>query len=147
MIVETEVLSVLLNDGTCPRTGVQLLSKQTVDDMFTNQIPKFPDFGRQSIPASKPYLTNAVPELYPVPGNPPQGWGLTFMLTNGGMTGRSTGTGMWAGLANLWWWCDREHGVAGMVCTQILPFADAKVLGLWVDIEAQVYKALAAASK
>jgi len=25
-------------------------------------------------------------------------------------------------LANLFWWCDREKGVAGMVASQILPF-------------------------
>lgn len=135
------VLAVLLNDGTCPTTGTQLLKKATVDEMFTNQIPKFPDFGRNGIPAAKPDLTNAIPEIYPVPGNGPQGWGLTFMLT-GGATGRSSTTGFWAGLPNLWWWCDREKGVAGIVCTQILPFADAQVLGLWVRVESAVYAAL-----
>lgn len=134
----------LLNNGTCPRTNVQLLRKETVDEMFRNQISSFPNFARQSIPAAKAGLTNEIPELYPVEGNPPQGWGLTFMLSNGGSTGRSPSTGQWAGLANCWWWCDRENGVAGIVCTQILPFADAKVLGLWFDIEAQVYEALAA---
>ncbi|KAJ9145462.1 Beta-lactamase/transpeptidase-like protein [Pleurostoma richardsiae] len=138
-----KVLAVLLNDGTCPRTGVRLLRKDTVDEMFRNQIPNFPNASRQFIPAAKPDLTNPIPELYPVPGNPPQGWGLTFMLSNGGATGRSKTTGHWAGLPNLWWWCDRENGVAGIVCSQILPFADAKVLGLWAGIEAEVYKALA----
>lgn len=64
------------------------------------------------------------------------------MLSNGGATGRSAGTGHWAGLANLWWWCDRENGVAGIICSQILPFVDMKVLGLWAGIEAQVYGAL-----
>lgn len=134
----------LLNNGMCPRTGVKLLRKETVDEMFRNQIPSFPNYSRQGIPAAKPDLTNEIPELYPVEGNPPQGWGLTFMLSNGGGTGRSAGTGHWAGLSNCWWWCDRESGVAGIVCTQILPFADAKVLGLWANIEAQVYEELAA---
>ncbi len=138
-----EILSVLLNDGTCPKTGTKLLNKSTVEEMFSNQIPHFPNYSRQSIPAAKPDLTNPIPELYPVPGNPPQGWGLTFMLSNGGGTGRSTSTGHWAGLANLWWWADREKGVAGMVCTQILPFVDMPVLGLWATIEAEIYKALA----
>lgn len=132
----------LLNDGTCPRTGSKLLRKETVDEMFSNQIPRFPNYSRQSIPDAKPDLTNPIPELYPVAGNPPQGWGLTFMLSNGGATGRSNSTGHWAGLANLWWWADREKGVAGIVCTQILPFADAKVLGLWGAVEAEIYKAL-----
>jgi hypothetical protein len=110
--------------------------------MFKNQIPDFPDFGRQSIPDAIPSLTNPLPEIYPVPGNPPQGWGLTFMLSNGGPTGRSKGTGFWAGLPNWWWWCDRENGIGGLICTQILPFGDVKVLGLWFDVETQVYQAL-----
>jgi len=112
--------------------------------MFRNQIKEFPNFGKQGIPAAKPDLTNAIPELYPVPGNPAQGWGLTMMLSNGGATGRSVSTGFWAGLPNLWWWCDREKGVAGIICTQILPFADDKVLGMWVDIESKIYAALKA---
>ncbi|BDD62295.1 hypothetical protein MPDQ_006718 [Monascus purpureus] len=131
-----QILAVLLNDGTSPQTGAKLLKKETVDEMFRNQIPEFPHFGAQGIPASKPDLTNAIPLLYP--STTPQGWGLTFMLT-GGATGRSPGTAHWAGLPNLWWWCDREKGIAGMVCTQILPFADAQVLKLWVDVEAAVY--------
>lgn len=138
-----EFLAVLLNDGICPRTGVQILRKETVQEMFRNQIAEFPNYSRQGMPAAKPDLTNPVGELYPVPGDPPQGWGLTFMMTNGGMTGRSKGTVQWAGLANLWWWCDRENGVAGMVSTQILPFGDAKVVGLWVEVEAEVYRGLA----
>ncbi|KAK8017896.1 beta-lactamase/transpeptidase-like protein [Apiospora rasikravindrae] len=113
-----------------------------IEEMFRNQVPDFPNLGRQGIPAAVPELTNPVPDLYAVEGNPPQGWGLTFMQSNGGATGRSTGTGHWAGLANTWWWCDRENGVAGMVCTQILPFADPAVLGLWAQVETEVYKAL-----
>ncbi|KAH6642088.1 beta-lactamase/transpeptidase-like protein [Boeremia exigua] len=139
-----QIIATLLNDGTSPTTGAKLLEKSTVDTMFTNQIEKFPDFARQGIAAAKPDLTNPVPEIYPVEGNPPQGWGLTFMLSNGGPTGRSKSTGFWAGLPNCWWWADREKGVGGIVCTQILPFADAKVLGLWFNVEGQVYQALGA---
>ncbi|KAL5317604.1 hypothetical protein ACEPPN_014700 [Leptodophora sp. 'Broadleaf-Isolate-01'] len=141
-----QILSTLLNNGISPTTGARILSEATVKEMFRNQIGEFPNFGSQGIPASKPDLTNPIPHIYPVPGNPPQGWGLTMMLTNGGATGRSTSAGFWAGLPNLWWWCDREKGVAGMICTQILPFADGKVLGMWVDIESKIYAALAAGS-
>ena len=92
--------------------------------MFTNQIPNFPKFGRQGIPAARPLLTNPLPDLFPEALETPQGWGLTMMLTNlkGGVDGRGQATGHWAGLANLFWWCDREKGVAGMVVSQILPF-------------------------
>ena len=132
----------LLNDGTSATTGAQILKPQTVELMFQNQIPNFPNFGRQGIPAAKPDLTNAIAEIYPVADNAPQGWGLTFMLSGKGATGRSASTGHWAGLPNLWWWCDREKGVAGIISTQVLPFADPQVLGLWVAVEAAVYQAL-----
>lgn len=132
----------LLNNGTCPRTGANILSTETVEEMFRNQIPEFPNYSRQGIPPSKPDLTLPLPQLYPVEGDPPQGWGITFMQSMGGPTGRSKGTAHWAGLANLWWWCDRENGVAGIVCTQILPFGDPKVLQLWGQVEAEAYKAL-----
>ncbi|KAI3574091.1 beta-lactamase/transpeptidase-like protein [Fusarium oxysporum f. sp. albedinis] len=137
-----KVLTMLLNGGTCPKTGNQILRTETVDLMFRNSIEKFPNFARQPIPAAKPDLTNPIPELYPVEGDSPQGWGLTFFLTNGGSTGRSRSTVQWAGLANLWWWADPEHGVGGIVCTQILPLADAKVLSLWADVETEVYKSI-----
>jgi len=136
-----QILATLLNNGTCPKTGTQLLQKSTVDLMFTNQMPEFPHFGSQGIPAAKPWLTNPLPNLYPAPKEDVQGWGLTFMLS-GGYTGRSSGTAWWAGLCNMWWWCDREKGVAGLISSQILPFADAKVLGLWADLETGVYQGL-----
>ncbi|KAK3623390.1 hypothetical protein LTR56_021662 [Elasticomyces elasticus] len=134
-----QILAMLLNDGTSPTTGAQILKKETVDMMFENQISQFPDFAKQGIPPAKADLTNAIPDLYP---GQHQGWGLTFMLSDG-PTGRSGTTGHWAGLPNLYWWCDREQGVAGIICSQILPFADPQVLNLWVALESAAYKALA----
>ncbi|EGX91563.1 Beta-lactamase-type transpeptidase fold domain containing protein [Cordyceps militaris CM01] len=135
------ILAVLLNDGTCPTTNVTLLSARTVADIFSNHIPQFPDFAQQSLPAARPELTNPLPYLYPAVPSAPQGWGLACML-NGGVTGRSESTGWWAGLANLFWWVDRERGVGGLVCAQVLPFADAKVMGAWFALETAVYAAL-----
>jgi hypothetical protein len=37
-----------------------------------------------------------------------------------GPTGRGRNTGWWAGIANLFWWCDREKGVAGMIASQCM---------------------------
>lgn len=52
-----------------------------------------------------------------------------MMLTNlkgeGEAKGRGQGTAIWAGLANLFWWCDREKGVAAMIASQILPLGGA----------------------
>lgn len=142
-----EILATLLNEGKSPTTGAEIVRPATVKEMFKNQIPEFPEFARQAIPASKPDLTNPIPEIYPLPGNPPQGWGLTFMLSNGGATGRSRSTAHWAGLANCFWWCDPENGVAGIITTQILPFCDASVLKLWADVETETYVGLRAAEE
>jgi len=84
-----EILATLLNAGKSPTTGASLLKPETVAEMFKNQIPEFPNFGRQGMGAAKPDLTNEAPEFYPVADNAPQGWGLTFMLSNGSATGRS----------------------------------------------------------
>ncbi|KAK2786598.1 hypothetical protein FQN52_007774 [Onygenales sp. PD_12] len=137
-----DILTTLLNAGTSPKTSHQILQPSTVDQMFANQIPQFPNFGRQGVHLdAKPDLVNAVPDFYPIPHNEPQGWGLSWMITRS-QTGRSRGSAMWAGIANLFWWCDREKGIAGVICTQILPFADRKLFGLWFDVEKQVYDAL-----
>lgn len=136
----TKLIATLLNDGTSPLTGKQILKKETVDEMFSNQIPEMPNFGRKSITAVMPHLTNSITELYPQPHDQAQGWGLTFMLTiQPGATGRGANTGWWAGLPNLFWWADRERGVGGIVASQIIPFADASVMGLWAQVESMVY--------
>ena len=124
VLIHPGLLAALLNDGTSPTTGKQILKPESVQEMFRNQIPQFPDFARNAIPDARPDLTNPIPQLYPQPPEQPQGWGLTFMLTiHPGATGRGSNTGWWAGLPNLFWWCDREQGVAGIICSQILPFA------------------------
>jgi CubicO group peptidase (beta-lactamase class C family) len=88
-----QLLAVLLNDGVGPQTGARILQPATVEEMFRNQIPHMPDFARRGIPAAKPEQTNPAPQLYPQEGDPPQGWGLSFMLTvEPGPTGRGANT-------------------------------------------------------
>ncbi|EME87206.1 uncharacterized protein MYCFIDRAFT_53845 [Pseudocercospora fijiensis CIRAD86] len=137
-----QVLATLLNNGQGPN-GARILNPETVDEMFTNQIPEHPNFARQGIPAAKPDQTNPAPELYPQEGDPPQGWGLSFMLTQEpGATGRGRNTAWWAGIANLFWWADRERGVAGMIASQVMPFGDLNVMGQWGACEGAVYASL-----
>lgn len=137
-----QIIAMLLNDGTHAPTGAQILKKETVDTMFTNQIPEHPNFGRVAINPPKPEYSNALPELYPEPHEIPQGWGLTFFLHLKPSALHSEGTGWWAGLANLFWWADRQKGIGGMIASQILPFGDAKVMGLWAGVEQGIYQNL-----
>jgi CubicO group peptidase (beta-lactamase class C family) len=108
--------------------------------MFTNQIPQFPNFGRQPVAGAKPLLANPSGDIYPN-NNKPQGHGLSFMIT-GGVTGRSDGTAGWAGLGNVFWWADREKEVGGIIATQILPLGDMDATMLSAQLEATVYAAL-----
>lgn len=88
----------------------------------------------------KPDLANPIIDFYPQPPDQPQGWGITFMLTmHETATGRGRNAAFWAGLPNVFWWCDREKGVAGIIATQILPFADEEVLSLGAKLESIIY--------
>ncbi|OQV07654.1 hypothetical protein CLAIMM_12057 [Cladophialophora immunda] len=137
-----EVVATLLNDGLHPGTGNRILKKETVEAMFTNQIPDMPNFARQGINSTKPWLVNPIPEIYPEPPDVPQGWGLTFFLhLKDGML-HSAGTGWWSGLPNLYWWVDRKRGLGGIVFSQIIPSGDLNIAGVWVQFEAAMLQNL-----
>ncbi|GAA3165196.1 hypothetical protein GCM10020255_050340 [Rhodococcus baikonurensis] len=55
-------------------------------------------------------------------------------------TGRPAGSLAWAGLANLYYWIDRQTGVGGFWATQILPFADAGSINGYLEFETAVYQ-------
>jgi CubicO group peptidase (beta-lactamase class C family) len=52
---------------------------------------------------------------------------------------RRAGSLAWAGLRNTYFWLDPTARVAGVIMTQVLPFADAKVLDLFDRFEQGVY--------
>ncbi|KAJ3455665.1 hypothetical protein MRS44_017147 [Fusarium solani] len=154
-----QILSTLLNNGISPTTQQPLLRSTSITEILTNQIPDRPNFGRRNIAAAKPELTNAFEELLPQEGDPPQGFGLSCMLTNlsagspedekaqrrgrkdvKGSKGRNVAS--WAGLANQFWWLDVERGVAGMLAAQVLPFGDEVVMGVYESVERGVYDGL-----
>lgn len=138
-----KLLAILLNKGVAQKTGARILSDDSVKEMFTNQIPQWPDFARRPIETAEPLDSNTLPQFYPQPNDPPQGWGLSWFLnTETAPTGRKPYSAFWCGLANLYYWVDPESGVTGMIATQILPFCDLNVLTLFGNIEATVYKGL-----
>lgn len=52
-------------------------------------------------------------------------WGLSFMINDAPLpSGRPAGALAWAGLGNLYYWIDRENGIAGIWAAQLLPFVD-----------------------
>ena len=70
----------------------------------------------------------------------PKTWGLGFMISTEAVPGRRSADALaWAGLGNTYFWIDPASEVCGVILTQILPFADPKVLALYDAFETAVY--------
>ena len=117
--------------------GVRVLRPETVALMAQNQMGGL-DVTR--LVSVAPAATNDA-EFFP---GMVKKWGLGFMLNTETVPGgRAAGSLTWAGLANTYFWIDPASGVAGVILTQILPFADAAVLRLYDAFEAEVYRPVA----
>jgi methyl acetate hydrolase len=124
-------LRMLLHGG---RLGdARILKPETVALMSRNHIGDLPAGIMKS---SMPELSNDV-DFFP---GAPLRWGLGYMLNlEPGPNGRSAGTVSWAGLANSYYWLDPVRRVAGVIMTQILPFADPIAVRLYGQFERAVY--------
>jgi len=75
----------------------------------------------------------------PMPGLPKR-WSLGLLVNmEPGPDGRPAGCGAWAGIANCYYWIDPERRIAGVLLSQILPFADPEALKLFATFERAVY--------
>jgi CubicO group peptidase (beta-lactamase class C family) len=130
-------LQMLLHQGRF--NGAQLLRPETVALMGENQIG---DINAGILKSTVPQRSNDVDFF---PGIPCK-WGLGYMInTQPGPNGRSVGSLTWAGIFNTYYWLDPQKHVAGIILTQVLPFADHKVVELYGEFERAVYNALKAA--
>jgi CubicO group peptidase (beta-lactamase class C family) len=127
-------LQMLLNGGSV--NGVRLLKPETVAEMHRNATGHIPC---GVLKTEMPAVSNDV-NLFP---GMPLRWGLGYMLNvEAGPNGRSAGTVSWGGLFNTYYWLDPARKVTGLIMTQVLPFADPRVLKLYGRFEASVYEAL-----
>ena len=127
-------LQMLLHGGTV--NGVRMLKPETVAEMNRNSTGTIPC---GVLKTENPALSNDV-DLFP---GAPLRWGLGYMLNvNEGPNGRSAGTVSWGGLFNTYYWLDPARKVTGLIMTQVLPFADPRVLKLYGRFESAVYEAL-----
>lgn len=127
-------MRMILNNGELD--GVRVLKAETVEAMCTNQMG---DLRVTELQTAAPQFSNDA-EMFP---GEEKSWGLTFQIhEQAGATGRPQGTLSWAGLANSYFWIDRTNAIAGAYLSQILPFADARSIGLYYDFERAVYASL-----
>ncbi|MFD9681893.1 serine hydrolase domain-containing protein [Rhodococcus sp. NPDC059969] len=121
-----------LNDGA--GTAGRVLAPETVAAAVRNGLE-----GQHVglLPGVLPTLSNDA-EFFP---GVPKGWAYSFMTNEEvAPTGRPAGSLAWAGLANLYYWIDRQTGVGGFWATQILPFADAGSINGYLEFETAVYR-------
>ena len=128
-------LQMLLGGGS--RDGVQILRPDTVAEMQRNQIGELTVSTLRSGVPERSNDANLFPGMV-------QKWGLGVLInTEPGPAGRSPGSLAWAGLGNTYFWIDPTRNIAGVLMTQILPFADAGALDLLATFERAVYTAFA----
>ena len=121
----------ILNDGELD--GAQILSPETVDMMAKNHMG---DLRVSELTSHNPMFSEDA-ELFPGEG---KSWGLTFQVhEEPSATGAPAGTLSWAGLANSYFWIDRENGIGGCYLSQLLPFADAGSVEIFYELMRTVY--------
>ncbi|MGB3815150.1 MAG: serine hydrolase domain-containing protein [Shinella sp.] len=125
-----------LNDGAGPNGRV--LQPETVAWAVKNGLEAHQTVGM--LPGVIPSLSNDA-EFFP---GQKKGWSYTFMTNEEvAPTGRPAGSIGWAGLANCFYWIDRQSNLGGYWATQILPFGDPASFSGYLAFESAVYKAMA----
>lgn len=115
--------------------GQRILSPDTVDAAFTNQI------GQLEFPAAIPTADPPITADFNL--GPGWKWGYGLLLNTVDVPGaRKTGTGAWAGLFNTHFFIDRATGVCASIYTNSLPFATPEALRTYSDFEAALYRSL-----
>ena len=128
-------IRMVLNDGAGEHGRV--LKPETVAQMCRNGLGSLKSGGWTT---SIPSLSNTG-EYFP---GLPKTWAYTFQVNEEATpSGRPAGSLMWAGLANLFYWIDRQNGIGGYWGSQILPFHDVSSYPGFVDFETAVYRHLA----
>jgi len=128
-------LRMVLNGGTLD--GARVLGPAAIAEMSRNQLPH-----GQFVTCMRSVVPDRSNDAEFFPGLR-KGWSTAFMTNEEpAPTGRPAGSLAWAGIANTYCWADPTTGIAGVFLTQIMPFADADALGLFMAFETEVYAAL-----
>ncbi|OBR49212.1 serine hydrolase [Paraburkholderia tropica] len=127
-------LRMLLQGGSLG--GVRILKPQTVAAMMSNQIG---DLNVEKMVSPRPARSNDF-DLFP---GMKHKWGFSFDINaQPGPFGRSAGSAAWAGALNTHYWIDPVKQVTGALYTQVWPFYDDQVVGLFNRFEKSLYQAI-----
>ena len=128
------LIRMLLQGGTLD--GARILGHETVALMGKNQI------GNIEAGILKTTVPGASNNVDFFPGISLR-WGFGHMINMVPIPdGRSAGSLTWGGLLNTYYWIDPAKRIAAVFMTQVLPFADARVLRVYREFERGVYAAV-----
>ncbi len=124
-------IRMILNDGELD--GVRILSPETVATMSSNHMGDLRVSELKSV--MPPFSVDA--EMF---AGEEKSWGLTFQIhEEASSTGAPAGTLSWAGLANSFFWIDKENGLGGCYLSQMIPFAEAGTVDTFYSFMSAVY--------
>ena len=130
------LIRMLMNGGALD--GVRILRPETVALMGQNQIGRI-DVG--VLRTTAPAVSDDV-DFFP---GIKLKWGFGHMITTEQVPeGRSGGSLTWAGIYNTYYWIDPKKRIAAVFMTQVLPFADQRVLRVYRQFERGIYAAIKA---
>ncbi len=132
-------IRMMLNDGAGPHGRV--LAAATVAGMVRNGLGELTCGAWET---SMPPLANSG-DFFP---GLSKSWAFTFQVNDEAFpTGRPAGSLSWAGIANCFYWIDRQTGIGGMWGSQVLPFMDIGSYPGFVEFETAVYRGYSASGR
>jgi methyl acetate hydrolase len=127
-------LRMILGNGELE--GARILQPETFAEVNKNQIG---ELWVRLLVTAIPTASNDAELLRGVPKK----WGLAYQINaEDAPVGRSAGGLAWGGLANTYYWIEPKRRVAGVIITQVLPFADQTVGDLFENFERGIYAGL-----
>ena len=128
----TRFVRMILNDGQLD--GARILKADTIEAMGRNAIGAI---GVRALKTASPQESRDFNFI----ADGRDKWGLGFLITVDQVPGkRSAGSLSWGGKYNTYFWIDRTRGIAGVMLTQFLPFADREALALYDTFERGIYQ-------
>lgn len=133
-----QFMSALMMLAAPMKDRAPLLRAETVAEMGRNQIGALV---AGQMPSSERHRSHDVTFF---PGTEPR-WGLGFLLNAQAVDGgRAAHSLAWGGLYNSYYWIDPKSRIAGAFFSQVLPFADPRLLARFAAFERAVYQLQAA---
>ncbi|KZV87451.1 beta-lactamase/transpeptidase-like protein [Exidia glandulosa HHB12029] len=137
----SRLLACLINGGTSPKTGAEILPRHLVERMFEDQA--------EVVPTWEKTIREADMDLNAVAfgaNASRRGWSFAGLVNADPLpSGRKAYSACWTGAANSYFSIDPSTGVACVFMAQSLPSFDPVILKLWASIESDVYASVSAA--